>query len=186
MPPELKFTKFCGGGWFEVFGFVRVHLSGPLWWHTEESDGEQARGPFFRAYDGSGKSERELGYVGIMEVNADPQEPDVTSLNDTEIGRFDAFLERQVGRMFADDGRNLVKWHGSVRNSVKLWDCTHLVTAYTGHDPAVGDRVYMDARTTAHGKRLGLMTCFNVGLSEQQTSAIMSSWLSIRVLSELQ
>jgi hypothetical protein len=179
MSPPFQWTSMLPNHCFEVMRLVRLPLLGPFWWHPEEFDEVGAKGTIFRAYDASDVPETELGYVLIADITSDPDEPSVRELDGAALSEFDAFLKAEVTRRFSADGRTIMKWCGSVRNSVKIWEKPHLVTAYTGFDPSVGkERIYMDGRRNAFGRKLAVLTCLNRELPEEQTGAIISSWIN--------
>jgi hypothetical protein len=165
---------------FRVLDLVELTFVGPIWWHSEEMECEGLKGTIFRAYDPDKHSSIPMGHVLVGDVTGDRTEPNVQTDDLTE---FDQVAETDVREMMANDGREFLKWMGTVLNSVKLWETPHWVTAYSANDPSAGETVYMDGRRRSRGRNLVTACAIHPSEDRQvQTGYVMSTWMSTRLI----
>lgn len=185
MPPPFQWISRIDDGHFEILDLIQVRIFGDFWWHTEELDSVEAKGAIFRAFEGSEEEPNELGHVLVADISGDPDEPSVQDISEETLPDLDVYLRTELTKKVEANGMEILSWQGSVLNSVKHWEQPHLVTAYTGVDPICGERTYMDGRREAFGSKIGVSMAFNKDLSEDQTSSLISSWISASLCSQV-
>ena len=157
-------------GRFLILDRIEVRLPGPLWWHAEDIEGETARGIMFRGYRESDETEK--AYLIVVDVSADPTEPDISRLSQGDVGAVDAQLQREFASQSADLNLTLVRWMRSHLNETET--LRMLVTAYIASDPDVGDRQFVAGRFSHGDRKMVMMVCFNVAEADELASPIFN------------
>jgi hypothetical protein len=115
---------------------------------------------------------QELAYLLVADVSDDPDEPDITHLKQEAVGELDRFLESEVRKVMANDGRRLIRWMSSKLNETPIRK--GLVTAYIAQDQA-RDRQYVDLRIAIRGRKVIVAGCFDVKRADQLAGPILSA-----------
>jgi hypothetical protein len=147
---------------YEVLDLVSIALPGHWWWHTEDMSEPRAVGAMFRCFEPDGKNE--IGYLLVADVSQDPEEPDISTCEDSCIPDLDGYLEREIRSLMERDGRELIRWMSSHLNRRPLGKA--LVTAYIARDRG-RDRQYIDVRTRVRQRNVVIADCFDVTRAEQ-------------------
>jgi hypothetical protein len=99
---------------FEVLGLVSIALPGPWLWHHEDISEPQASGAIFRCYEKN--NENELGYLCVLDVTLDLEEPNISNCDQARVAAIDRELEEAVRRVIDADGRKFKRWMNSHLN----------------------------------------------------------------------
>lgn len=178
MTTDDKYARLIDG---ELYLFVEqlfsVPLNDQLAWLIEELDDPACRGAIARAFDRV-NSDIELGYVLVADITGDPDEKDISFLDEEGDRQFHQQMLKLLVEGCEKDGRTFVKLFGSIRRSIKIWPFDHIVTSYTLLDPLVGKRLYMDARVRCDSRNITISVCINDDAGEEAGSAIINSWLN--------
>jgi hypothetical protein len=161
-------------GRFEVLGLISIALPGPWWWHTEDLPEE---GAIFRCYEEN--NERQLAYVAVADISRDPEESDISVLEQRHIEAVDKMLQKAVTRNMAAQGQKMVRWMSSHLNEHTTSKV--LVTAYVGFEDGLG-RQYLDARRSVRGIRTIISGCFNVDRAKELAQPIFGALNEAKVL----
>jgi hypothetical protein len=101
---------------------------------------------------------QEVAYLLVADVSEDLDEPDITHLKQEAVGELDRFLENEVQKVMANDGRRLIRWMSSKLNDTPIRKS--LGTAYIAEDQA-RERQYVDVRIPIKGKKVIVAGCFD-------------------------
>lgn len=146
---------------FEVLGLVSIALPGPWWWHTEDMNNDAALGAIFRCYEEG--NENEIAHMLVADVTHDPDEPDISTFEDSDIPAFDLFLETELRNGLELDGRELIRYMSSHLNYRSYGKA--LVTAYIARDQC-RDRQDIVIRIRVHQRNVVIAGCFDVSRAE--------------------
>jgi len=152
---------------FEVLNLVSITLPGSLRWYTEDMNDAGAVGAISRCYEQG--NEKEIGYLLVADVSRDPDEPDISTCEDTIITKLDRFLESEVRSLMARDGREMVRWMSSHLNHRPFGKA--LMTAYVARDHG-RERQYIDVRLRVRNRNVVIGGCFDVSRAEELAKPI--------------
>ena len=183
---KVENAKLGWDGRIEVLDLVSIALPGPWSWYAEDMNDPGAKGTIFRCYDNQrestereGEVTRELAHILAADLSDDPDEPDVTLFAPEAVTDFDRFLEAEVRKQMARDGREMVKWMSSHLNETP--NLKGLVTAYIARDQGK-ERQYIDLRTTVRGKRVVVEGCFDVERASERAAPIFSTLQDVELV----
>jgi len=156
---------------FEVLGLISIALPGPWWWHHEDVNGPNAVGAVFYCFGQD--REHDLGYLAVFDATLDPEEPDISNCDQSNVSSIDRYLEQGVRRVMETDGRQFKRWMQSHLNHRTTGKA--LVSAYVGEDRG-RDRQYIDARMRIGQRNVIVAGCFDVSRADELAAPI---WLAM-------
>ena len=166
-----------GASTYEVLGLVSITLPGSWWWHTADLNDPGAVGAIFRCYEKD--NQHELGYLLVIDVSGDPDEPNISTREEDDIPELDRFFEREIRKLMVRDGREMVRWMKSQLN--RRSQGKSLVTAYIAKDRS-RERQYIDFRTRIGQRNVIIGGCFDVGRANDLAKPIYSALSDARLL----
>ena len=164
-------------GRYEVLGLVSIAVFGSWWWHTEDVNESTARGAIFRCYEEG--NDQALAYLLVADVSDDRDEPDTTALKPEGVEELDKFLEGEVRKLMANDGRRMIRWMSSKLNETPT--LKGLVTAYIGEDQG-RNRQYIDLRISVRGRKVVVAGCFDVKRAHDLAAPIFAAMQNAAIL----
>jgi hypothetical protein len=155
---------------FDVLGLVSIALPRGWFWYTDDINRSQHVGAIFRCYEDP--PERDLGYMGVLDVTLDHEEPDISNCNESNVAAVDRNLERDIRRLMENDGRRFKRWMNSHLNHRDMGKA--LVTAYIAEDSG-RDRQYIDARMRIGQRNVVVAGCFDVNRASELAAPIFAA-----------
>jgi hypothetical protein len=95
------------------------------------------------------------------------------------VKELDKFLEDEVRKLMANDGRRMIRWMSSKLNETPT--LKGLVTAYVGEDHG-RDRQYIDLRISVRGRKVVVSGCFDVKRAHDLAAPIFAAIQNAAIL----
>ncbi len=144
-------------GLFQVLGIVRLNLTGPYWWQTDDIDDPPYVGATFSMFARDGGNGAQLGSIAVVDSTNDAEEPWVGSLAQEDVARVDALLRHGVTEEWRKRGAR-IEWMSSRLNRLEHFQA--LVTAYVAHEGS-GAQQMVATRIEHCGRKLVLLGAFD-------------------------
>lgn len=153
-------------GRFTVLDMVTLQLSGPFVWQGKDINEDKARGSAFFAFEPDDPNETKVSVatITVADVTLDPSEPDVSTLNQTDVSTIDTYLRSEIQKQVSLAGDEIGQWMGSHLNQSE--QIKGLVTAYTLQEFEKVTQ-YIDLRITIGGRKLFLNGNFDISKKDQ-------------------
>lgn len=151
------------------------------WWNGEDIEGEKAKGHIFRTYGEYPEQNNQLdvAYLLVVDVTGDPDELNVSSLDDDSAKDYDQHLHRAVRQELSKNGMELIEWMSSHLNEVG--DLKGLVTAYVLRDHGK-ERQSIALRIRVKECNLVIIGCFDISMKDQLAVPIFEAMRNVTIL----
>lgn len=163
---------------FSILGLVTLPINGPYEWHIEDINEESVKGTIFRAFElkNAKGSDLELASISVVDVTNDPDEPDVSKLEQTDVLRIDNFMRENFLAQLASEERFLTKWMASQLNEAVNFK--GLVTAYKINDQGK-EYQFIAVRINVKGRKIVGVGTFDTSKSDELASFIFNAMSKI-------
>ena len=172
-------------GRMEVLGLVSLKLPPPWWWHCTDLENESGEGATFYAYkdeeetEGEEETELDIAQIIVADVTSDPDELDISSLDENSAKDYDQFLHREIKKTLHNDGIEVIKWMSSQLNETK--NLKGLITAYIIKDQGK-ERQMIALRMRVREFNLVIIGCFDIAMKDELVGPIYNAIGDIFVL----
>ena len=121
----------------------------------------------------------DIAYLIVVDVTADPSEPDTSHLAATDVAAIDRSLEVAIRQEVTDQGSELVRWMSSHLNEAR--GQKDFVTAYIRKNSGK-ERQVIALRMTIRRQKMVFMGCFDAVEAQALALQIFNAMQQITIL----
>lgn len=155
---------------YSVLDTIAVQLFPGYLWHTSDINEKTSVGACFDAYEDP--PVYSVASIAIVDVTADPNEPDASVISSQDVAGIDALLKSAISQQF-----EIKRWMSTVLNEGSQGNA--LVTAYIAHNDDK-DWQYYAARMKRNSRKYVIVGMFEVAKAEPLAQLIFRSLNSHR------
>ena len=175
---EIK-NSTLNGNRMEVLGLVSVQLPDLGWWSADDIEDTKTKGAIFRAYAEGQEEGWDIGYIIIADVTGNPQQLNITSLDEGSAKDYDLYLHKEAKKSLSGRGMEIIEWKPS--QLVETENFKRLVTAYIVKDEG-RERQNIALRIRVRESNLVILGCFDIAMKDQLAVPIFDAMTDIVIL----
>lgn len=175
---EIKNSKLNGNR-IEVLGLVSIQLPEFGWWSGDDIEDTKTKGAIFRAYAEGQEEGWDIGYIIIADVTGDPQQLNITSLDEGSAKDYDLYLHKEAKKFLSGRGMEIIEWSSSQLDETENFK--RLITRYIVKDEG-RERQNIALRMRVWESNLVILGCFDITLKDQLAVPIFDAMTDIVLL----